>query len=125
MLTSVLAVLTVLAAWYEAATMESFVPIFVGLVCLVGVILIYRQRVDRARAMCTPSCPSANRAVAYYGWEGTRQAFEISSESYASAFMVANQRKLVNLSPQAIALLQSRIEPAFANNAQSARRYVP
>ena len=62
-------------------------------------------------------CVSADIAVAYSGWHGTLNLFDIESAAYAKLFIIANGSKLVNTTPELWALL----EPA-AYRTQSARR---
>lgn len=52
---------------------------------------------NKANSTCGPSCASSGPAVTYLGWHGTLHSFSFSSHDYASKFMVANSKKLVNL----------------------------
>ena len=69
---------------------------------------VSRQR-QRARAMCSPSCSSPLRAAEYLGWHGNLHAFDFVSPVYSRAFLVGNAQKLVNLTPEGRAILESSI----------------
>ena len=59
--------------------------------------LLRSHRHKRAEGMCSHACAAASEAVAYLGWSGTVQSFQILSEKYAAAFLVSNEQKLVNV----------------------------
>ncbi len=96
----------------------------VGFVGWFGTVMPYRKRMAEARAMCGPGCVCVERAVRYLGWHGPLHMFWIESLDYALAFMVANQKKLVNLSQEAIDLLASsgQVPPAGAPRAPRRHR---
>jgi hypothetical protein len=94
-----------------------------GVVGLAGVVMLYTKMMGKAKAICCPQCVCVSAAVAFIEWDGSRQAFEIISPSYALAFMAANERKLVNLSPQALQLLETHGYGQLAGGEQAARRY--
>jgi len=106
--------------YYAAAP---WLGIAAGIAGIVGVILMHRAMMARAMAACGPQCACVSSAVAFLDWDGSRQAFEIASPSYALAFMVANERKLVNLSPQALQFLEANGCGQRAGGKQAARRY--
>jgi hypothetical protein len=54
----------------------------------------------------TATCVSMRRAVVYLGSAGSCHSFEILSRTYAAKFVEANRHKLVNTSPQVMALLR-------------------
>jgi hypothetical protein len=71
--------------------------------------------VPAARAMCSPQCSSPERAVSYIGWSGTVESFDMRSETYALAFMLANREKLINVSPENRAKLQDAMQRGSAS----------
>jgi len=103
----VLGVLSVVAAgvlWYF---LTPFLGIPVGVAGLAGTGFLYNKLMADARAKCGPDCVCVEKAVKYLGWHGPLHKFWITSEDYALAFMVANQKKLVNLSQEATDLLKA------------------
>jgi hypothetical protein len=58
------------------------------------------------------------------GWHGTLHQFDILSLNFALAFMVANERKLVNLSPEAMELLASSGHVPNPRAPRSPRRHM-
>ncbi len=71
-----------------------------------------------------PGCVDADVSIVYLGWSGTLHQFEIASDRFAFDFMVANRRKLVNLSAKAISLLSTEGVDQAQNGLQSPRRYI-
>lgn len=90
--------------WYSVTP---FLGIPVGVIGLVGAVLLYNKLMGGARAVCGADCVCVEKAVKYLGWHGPLHKFNIASLDYALAFMVANQKKLVNLSHEARDLLES------------------
>jgi hypothetical protein len=86
------------AGWLGVAT---------GLGGMAGVIVLYNKMMAKAKAACGPQCACVSSAVTFLNWDGTKQAFDMASAGYATAFMMANERKLVNLSPQAQQFLEA------------------
>jgi hypothetical protein len=78
---------------------------------------------ERAQAMCAPTCVSPGSAAALLAWHGTVFAFELASNAYALEFMLANQKKLVNRSAEASALLTSATGAPRPAAPQAPRRY--
>lgn len=78
--------------------------VFVAALPLAWLVLQGRRRAARAR--CTPSCASTDRAVAYHGWTGSRSSFAFKSLAYTARFAEQNADKLVDLSPQLQKLLE-------------------
>jgi hypothetical protein len=115
-LTAVLAVVLYLAV-------APWLAVLVGIVGFVGMVMLYNKMMGSAKAACAPECACVSSAVAFLEWDGSRQAFEITSTSYAVAFMVANERKVVNLSPRALLLLEAQGRGSQAGGQQAARRY--
>lgn len=64
-------------------------------------------REKRARALCTPNCQGPGSAVAYHGWQGSVQTFDVASTRFAEAFLRANNSKAINLSPTALSALSA------------------
>ena len=95
--------------WYF---MSPFLGIPIGIAGLVVTALLYAkfhtrcaELMKKAQAMCGPRCVCVDEAVRYLDWHGPLHMFWIGSQEYALAFMVANHKKLVNISPQASRLL--------------------
>lgn len=96
----------------------------IGLLAMAGTLILFSNRMQQARSMCSPNCACVGRAATYLGWHGSLHKFDFASASFASEFMVINQKKLVNLSPQARTLLsQSGVSDA-SNVPRSPRRYI-
>jgi hypothetical protein len=90
-----------------------------------GAVAIYNNLMANAKAMCSTNCAAIKSSVGYYGWQGTCHMFEVTSSSYALAFMLANQNKLVNVRPEIWQWLQSNgYRPLQGNQAQAARRHM-
>ena len=66
---------------------------------------VHSSLMTTAKNSCKQSCACPQVAVAYLDWHGSLHKFEIASQRYALTFMVANYKKLVNLSSTSIALL--------------------
>jgi hypothetical protein len=92
-----------------------------GLACTAGV---YGFMISHARSDCAASCARLGKAMAYLGWHGTLHQFEVVSRQFATDFMAANQKKLVNLSAQARSLLAKSGSAEPPNAPRSPRRYV-
>jgi hypothetical protein len=119
----VLGVLSLTAAgalWYFATP---FLGIPVGVAGLVGTVLLHNKLMADARAMCGPDCVCVERAVKYLGWHGPLHKFWIASLDHALAFMLANQKKLVNLSQEARDLLESSGHAPRPGAPRSPRRH--
>jgi hypothetical protein len=101
----------------------SWLGSIVGALGTGGGLFIYLKLLARAKSMLKPSCVCLGKAVAFVGWDGTRQIFEIVSRKYAGEFMNANKRKLINLSQDARELLEGEGYEHHASSVQSARRY--
>jgi hypothetical protein len=72
----------------------------IGWWCLIAIglaIVAYITKVNQAKSMCDSTCVSSGAAVSYLGWNGTLHSFYFVSNDYALKFMLANSRKLVNL----------------------------
>ncbi len=80
----------------------------VGLLSLIPAAIYSSVKRKHIRAaQCAPGCCEAKPAVAYIGWDGSVQSFEITSPTFAATFMQINQRKLVNATPEALDLIAS------------------
>ena len=97
--------------------------VFIFVVGFAGIVALQSNLMTQAKAMCRPQCACVGQCVSLLDWDGARQVFEITSLAYALAFMVANERKLVNLSPQARQFLVANGYGQQIGNQQSARRY--
>lgn len=95
-------ILAVLSLWSSAV-----LAALVVVVAVAGGLALQSAEHRKAAAMCSPSCVQASRAVDYLGWSGSLHTFEVSSPRYASEFLQANLKKVVNLRPEARELLQA------------------
>lgn len=90
----------------------------IGLAAAVAAFLSIRRSAARA---CRPSCAVAGSPVVFLGWVGSVQQFEVASPAYAAAFLAANERKAVNLGPEARqALLEGKVTRAMDAEADQA-----
>ena len=92
------------------------------LIAVIGVLVSSKYQ-SEASAMRLPTCCASQEAASFLGWDGTRNRFAFSSHSFATAFMKANFRKLVNISPQAAAILNAAGMQPSANAPQVAQRH--
>lgn len=67
----------------------------------------YLQRRKRAHALCSPGCAAPRQAVQYFGWHGTVHHFDLHSPVFTREFVVANDKKVVEVDPAVTALLAS------------------
>jgi len=103
---------------------ESVFGILVGIGIITGGVFAYKSLMAKAQRMCNPNCTRVKSAVGYLGWEGSCHMFEIASSEYALDFMVANQSKLVNVSPKVWQWLQANGYGASPHQPRSARRHM-
>ena len=94
-----------------------------ALLGVVGAISMHSKLMRDAKELCDTRCVCVTPAVDFIDWYGSQQSFDIASAEYAIAFMKENERKLVNLSPQAIQLLEMTTGRSAPGGQQSARRY--
>lgn len=87
------------------------VTILLGLV--LAIVAIFMQR-SRARNMCSTTCTAPQPAVEYLHWHGSSHSFNILSRNYAALFMLANTKKLVNVTEDGRQLMQWAITQADA-----------
>lgn len=104
---AVLIVISLVGGLWLAYGVEAYLGAAFGVVALVATLILGSKLNAKARAQCGSTCISVGRAFAYLGWHGTLHQFDITSQHYARDFMLVNQRKLVNLSPEAKNLLAS------------------
>lgn len=102
----------------------AYIGLPVGTLGIVCAVIVYNQKMTQARSMCSVSCASVGLAISYLGWYGTVHEFEIGSLNFAHEFMLANQRKLVNLTAEAQQLLASSGAVPTPDAPRSARRYM-
>lgn len=102
----------------------AYIGIPIGILGIIATIVIRNQKMTQARSMCSASCASVGSAISYLGWYGTLHHFEISSLDFAREFMLANQRKLVNLTAEAQQLLATSSTGLRFDAPRSARRYM-
>lgn len=119
-----LTALSIIAALILCYITSSYLGLILGILGVAGTIMVHNQQLTKARQLCGPSCVSVRAAVAYLGWYGTLHQFEIGSRDFAREFMAANQRKLVNLSPQAQQVLAAGSPAPVQNAPRSPRRYM-
>jgi hypothetical protein len=96
----------------------------IGILGIAGTIVVFGQLLRRARAKGDANCVGLCKAVNYLGWSGTLHKFEITSRHFACNFMRANQKKLVNLSFEARALLSATGSGFKPSGSRSPRRYI-
>jgi hypothetical protein len=90
--------------WSEEA--RGYGIMFGLILAIVAGIVGYVRQVRKARGMCSNTCLSVGRAVVYVNWYGSVHSFDIMSRSYAALFMLANAKKLVNLTEDGRRLMQ-------------------
>lgn len=95
----------------------------VGILGVAGAIPVYVRLMKKAKGLCLIQCTCVREAVAFVDWDGTRQVFDIASTEYAAAFMGFNERKLVNISPQAAHVMEAVTHHKQEGGKQAARRY--
>jgi hypothetical protein len=74
----------------------------------------YTLQRKHARTFCSTGCAMPGRAASFLGWDGTLQSFWFAHPSFATAFMIANLNKLVNLTPQTRQLLEAGLAEKHA-----------
>ena len=114
---------SVLLALFFCYSVAMWFGTFVFIAGIVGAVVLHSKLMAQAKAMSNAQCACIKEAVAFLDWDGARQVFEITSPNYALAFMVANSRKLVNLSSYARQLLESNGHGNHTNDQQSGRRF--
>jgi hypothetical protein len=116
-----LSLLVAALVWYSVGAMVGFIAALLGIVAS----QVTRNKLTtQARAMCGPDCACAKRAVSYLGWHGTLHQFEFTSADFARRFMEDNQRKLVNLTPEARQLLTLGGSKQLPNAPRAPSRYM-
>ena len=118
-LAKLILVIVLIVAWY----LGSWLGVIFGGLGVVGALVLYLKLNAQANRMLKKSCVCLGKAVGFIGWDGTHQAFEIVSAKYAREFMIANKRKLINVSPEAGTLLGDEAHEKRAISVQLARRY--
>jgi hypothetical protein len=88
-----------------AGALAGLVAALVVLAC--GLAAAAARRLQ-ARAACSPACTCAGPAVAFRGWSGSVQSFELRSPRYAAELAELNERSLVNVTPFLYQLLEQR-----------------
>jgi hypothetical protein len=101
-----------------------YLGIGVAISSLMVTVFVFARQLKNARAECGLDCVRAEAAIAYLGWSGTLHQFEISSPHFARDFMAANQKKLVNLSSESVALMSSGGSELRTSVSRSPRRYI-
>lgn len=86
-----------------------------------GGFCVYNNLMHKARRNL--NCVSTGNAVAYLGWHASCHEFEVISRNYALAFMLANEAKLVNMTPDTWGWLQANRHGEKSDQQQSARRF--
>lgn len=113
---------TIVLALFCYLGVAPWLGVLISFLGAVGTIFIYNQLSTQAKALCGSTCACVTHGVAFLNWDGTQQVFEIVSQDYALDFMIANQKKLVNVSPQARQLMEAYGYGAQVNTQQTARR---
>jgi hypothetical protein len=121
--------LTILAAAVVVATVfgTQNQDAAAGILAVIGIgaaIVSYSKLMNRARSECIPTCASVNRAITYLGWYGTLHKFEVLSAQFAGDFMSANQKKLVNLTSEAMSLLSAKGLAVDISAPRAPRKYM-
>lgn len=98
------------------------IGVAVGLIALT--IFIYGRLLKLAESHSNHGCVGLDQAISYSEWSGSLHSFEIGSSKFARDFMLINERKLVNLSPQAADLLSAPGPRVPQGRRRSSRRYV-
>jgi hypothetical protein len=96
----------------------------VGIGALTGTIFFFNKQMTQARSLRRAECACLDRAVAYLSWFGTVHQFDVVSRQFAADVMLLNVRKLVNVSPQARAVLDSVTLTVNTTGLQSPRKYI-
>jgi hypothetical protein len=101
-----------------------------GLVVLVGAlavsVFVVSIMQSRARSMCLPSCASGAKAVTYFGWSGSTNAFAFESATYTAQFAEHNVSNLVNVDARLVRLLEAhKIARLQAPTPATATRILP
>jgi hypothetical protein len=122
MLARILGFVSVGFGLYLAFEVDTSLALAFGILALIGTVALYRRGINKAKGRCSSHCVAVGRAVAYLGWQGSLHQFEVISMTYARDFMLANQNKLVNLSPQGKNLL-SGAGGIAKSSARTPRRY--
>jgi len=104
-------------------TAHSLVGALVGIAGIAGAVYAHAALMAKAEAMRVPGCVTLRPAVGYLGWQGTCHSFEITSQGYALAFIVANVNNLVNASPEMHRWLQANGYAPQPHRPQSPRRH--
>jgi len=98
------------------------------LLCAAGIgfaIFTHNSMMSKAKSMCSSTCAAVKSAIGYHGWQGACQMFEVVPPQYALAFMLTNQKKLVNVRPEVWQWLQTNgYGGSLADKPQSAKRYM-
>lgn len=115
------ATIAVLVLAESGSPMDALTYLFSGIGGSIALVLLFLLRAFRLKHS---GCVGISRSVSYLGWQGSQHSFEVRSWKFAHAFMSANERKLVNLSPHVVrSLQQAGLDQGKAP--QTARRYLP
>jgi hypothetical protein len=94
-------------AWPTAWDAGTWVlALFTCFIWLIAQYFMDESAKKRAQQLCGPQCVRPDAAVAYLGWNGTVQSFDISSRFFAYELILANPRNAVNVSYDMQAELQ-------------------
>jgi len=102
----------------------AFDGIAVGILSIILTIAVFSAFMKRARSICCADCTDVDSVVTYIGWQSSVHKFEIKAQRYASKFMVANSKKLVNLSPAALNLLSAKVPKIEPDKPRAPLRYI-
>jgi len=123
-LARVLTVLSVLIGMVVVLASGLYWGLAAGILSLAATLGIFTAWSKHVRSLCSPDCAEAGGAITYIGWQASVHEFEIRSQRFARGFLVANRKKLVNLSPEAMSLLAASNKAIGSDMARSARRYL-
>jgi hypothetical protein len=106
-----------LLSFAVAHEMARMVTMLLAVVAMLVVMSLQRRK---ARTMCSPACICPQPAVEYVYWHGTFHSFDIHSRTFAAQFMVANAKKLVNVTEEGRQLIDSAMAVAGRNGIRDA-----
>ena len=100
------ALFSLISATVGVAYREWQLGVLVAILLVVGLLATFKVVVKLIKAKCPINCHMLARAVEYLGSDGPCHTFEIRSPWYASEFVRANHRKIVNANSAVAAVLQ-------------------
>ena len=105
-----------------AIVLHNQASILVVIVGAIGAGFFFQRWRNEAAQATTSTCESVGPAVAYLGFSGTVNSFEMKT-NYAGAFVRANHKKLVNESHEMRRFLESVAPELRSTKTQRPRRF--